>query len=660
MGRGGALALAAAALAAGGPGSQDPADPALGRAREEIAAGRFDVALALLQPLLAQEVPDPEARRLERAARGIAVLSIDTPGRKFAAVVTPLDPAGLGPRGQDLRPGDTPVANLEVEVGLYQLTLTAEGGRVVMREVRIERGADGFPAPARVVVDRDDPEGFCFVPSGRFRFGGGPRTAEHPRQHEAREVELPGFWIGRSEATNREYAAFLDSISDHELWRSLVPSTWRTGFPPEGFDEVPVSGIDEVRAVAYAAWRGDRLPTEQEWEKAGRGSVGRIYPWGNDPAEIDGLPVSLSEATARSTDVSPFGVRGLVSQVMEWTRGVGGGWQARGGSYAERGLNTSPDYRLMLRLDFVRSADPDYAGVRLARSLPPADPRAGLRDPDPGVRLEAVKALGRAAAGRLAEEGDPFVVAALVRAAGLPAEAPTAVAEVAAWLGIAGARDRLASSGSAEAAAALARVGDPRGLVRLAKLGGAEAEREIDRFVRTQGRAAAALALLESDEAAARRRGLDLASGTDSLDVIARLRRIGEEAAASKAAANLALQGEPLGSAELRITVGDAEAAERDPPRSRRRRRALADGLLAAAPRAARGGRGFPGRGGGNPADRTRSRVGLPSSRGRPPRPESRGCLPRRAPRQGLHAGRLGAGVPRPGQGAVRGGDRPQ
>lgn len=559
-----ALVAAGIAVAASETAAQDTADSALRLAREEIAAGRFDVALAALQPLLAKDPPNPEARRLERAARGITTLSVETPGRRFGVVLTPLDPATLSPRGQDLRPGDTPVGDLELEVGIYQLKLTADGGRrSMMREVRVERGLDGFPRPARVEIDRDDPEGFCFVPAGRFRFGGGPRTAEHSRQHDPVEIDLPGFWIGRNEATNREYAAFLDSIADYALWRSLVPSTWRAGFPPDGFDDVPVSGIDEFRAVAYAAWRGDRLPTEQEWEKAGRGSVGRIYPWGNDPAGVDGLPLSLSEVTAPSTDVSPFGVRGLVSQVMEWTRAAGGaGWQARGGSYAERGLNASPDYRLMLRLDFVRSPDPDYAGVRLARSLLLVDPRQGIRDPDPGVRLEAAKALDRVVAReRLADESDPFVIAALLRVTGeLPAGARASVAEVAAWLGFEGARERLAAVGSPEQ---LARLGDVRGLVELAKKGGASAEREIERFVRSQGAAAAAIALLSSNEPALRRRGGELAVGTDSPDALALLRRVGEEAAAEKAASKLTLRGEPVEGAGLRIAIGDHESAQR-------------------------------------------------------------------------------------------------
>jgi formylglycine-generating enzyme required for sulfatase activity len=152
---------------------------------------------------------------------------------------------------------------------------------------------------------RSDPE-LVEVPAGPFRMGtldaDGPAIiAEYAHAHvidrflakemPQHEVEVGAFKIARLPVTNREYAAFVTATG------ARPPRSWPEGTLPEGRGNHPVVRIDHDEAVAYAAWlagetgRPFRLPTEAEWEKAARGTDGRVYPWGNyfDPARCNTL-----------------------------------------------------------------------------------------------------------------------------------------------------------------------------------------------------------------------------------------------------------------------------------------------------------------------------------------------------------------------------------
>ena len=99
--------------------------------------------------------------------------------------------------------------------------------------------------------------------------------------------------------------------------------------------------VDWFDAYAYAKWKGHRLPTEQEWEKAARGTDGRKYPWGDDPTQIKQVNTSAdyndhdpgakgltdgynrwSPVDAMTGDRSPYGVMDMAGNVAEWTATV--------------------------------------------------------------------------------------------------------------------------------------------------------------------------------------------------------------------------------------------------------------------------------------------------------------------------------------------------
>ena len=188
------------------------------------------------------------------------------------------------------------------------------------------------------------------IPAGEFIYQNGQK------------VTLPDFWIDRYEVTMGQYAKFLDDLAKHPSaefdhpqqpkGKLHVPRDWaiyygRASSTFAGYRKVkyvpidlncPVFLVDYWDAYAYAKWKGRRLPTEQEWEKAARGTDGRAYPWGNDwnpknvnaggdftptvgpdyKPNVDGF-VWWSPVDAITGDRSPTGIMDMAGNVSEWT-----------------------------------------------------------------------------------------------------------------------------------------------------------------------------------------------------------------------------------------------------------------------------------------------------------------------------------------------------
>ena len=137
-----------------------------------------------------------------------------------------------------------------------------------------------------------------------------------------REVYLDAFYLDKYEVTVSRYARFLQatgSVKPPEGWEELVLDSG---------GELPVVGVDWRDADAYCRWAAKRLPTDAEWEKAARGTDGRIYPWGNDeptPARANfgksaasAYQGGLAAVGSHDAGKSPFGVQDLGGNVSEW------------------------------------------------------------------------------------------------------------------------------------------------------------------------------------------------------------------------------------------------------------------------------------------------------------------------------------------------------
>jgi formylglycine-generating enzyme required for sulfatase activity len=128
-------------------------------------------------------------------------------------------------------------------------------------------------------------------------------------------VYLDAYWIDRTEVTNAQYRQCVEAGACEE------PGCWENNYL--NAPEQPVVCVSWYDARDYAAWVGGRLPTEAEWEKAARGTDGRIYPWGNNPpdcqkANYSGCAGNPLPVGSHPDGASPYGALDMAGNVWEW------------------------------------------------------------------------------------------------------------------------------------------------------------------------------------------------------------------------------------------------------------------------------------------------------------------------------------------------------
>jgi len=244
-------------------------------------------------------------------------------------VVRPLLRAAADPDGE--------VAGLAVQalVGMGEAVrgLVAEALRGTDRRLRlaalrylVERPGD--PLCQQVPWEGILGQPMVWIPPGPFLMGsdrGKDRQAfdDELPQHQ---VTLPGYWIGRYPVTVAQFRAFVEA-SGH---RPQDPDSLK------GPDDHPMVRVSWYDALAYCRWLSERaaipvtLPSEAEWEKAARGTDGRIYPWGDEPPDEGqcnfGNNVKETTPVGRYSPQgdSPYGCVEMAGNVWEWTRSLWG------------------------------------------------------------------------------------------------------------------------------------------------------------------------------------------------------------------------------------------------------------------------------------------------------------------------------------------------
>ncbi|MCB8966809.1 MAG: SUMF1/EgtB/PvdO family nonheme iron enzyme [Ardenticatenaceae bacterium] len=168
------------------------------------------------------------------------------------------------------------------------------------------------------------------IPAGEFLYG-----------DEKETVYLDEFWIAKTPVTNAAYKRFLDANPSYNVPAYNWDKQRRTY--SEGKADHPVVLVSWHDAKAYAAWAGMELPTEQQWEKAARGTDGWFYPWGDKwqdnycNTKETGIKTTTPVGQFSPQGNSPYGCVDMVGNVWEWTDSpsqVGKEWRVlRGGSF---------------------------------------------------------------------------------------------------------------------------------------------------------------------------------------------------------------------------------------------------------------------------------------------------------------------------------------
>lgn len=202
-----------------------------------------------------------------------------------------------------------------------------------------------------------------YVPGGTFTMGA---VGFYADEAPLRAVTVDGFWIDRTEVTNRQFAEFVDAtgyvtLAERGLdgvvppgaavfrfpddvvkgeWAYEGEASWRhplgTGSSLGGREDYPVVQIALEDARAYASWKGRALPTEVQFEYAARGGLeGKTYAWGDEfnpdgkwmANNWQGLFPFFDEGADGFRGLAPvgcfpangYGAYDMIGNVWEWT-----------------------------------------------------------------------------------------------------------------------------------------------------------------------------------------------------------------------------------------------------------------------------------------------------------------------------------------------------
>lgn len=269
-----------------------------------------------------------------------------------------------------------------VVVGYWLLFSRGRATRTPASQVKVEQPTVtptpplAPPKPGAPVA----PEGMVAIAAGSFTIG---RNGADPLEQPQHAIDLPAFFIDRTEVTNAAYKKFVDATGHNP------PTNWSGADFPNQRESFPVTGITWQDASDYAAWAGKRLPSEDEWEAAARGTDGRIYPWGNlwrsglanigskpDDITAEKYPSGIKQVGQYPQGASPAGAVDMIGNAWEWVADEIAAYP--GNSEAKLTLKPGVSYRVIRggAYDGNKAHDATYRGYLDANQ---AYPKVGFR-----------------------------------------------------------------------------------------------------------------------------------------------------------------------------------------------------------------------------------------------------------------------------------------
>lgn len=166
---------------------------------------------------------------------------------------------------------------------------------------------------------------FVKIQAGEFTMGSDESIFNEEKPQHI--VNLPEYWIGKTEVTVAQFSVFINEKNYESPYYLDISNK----------SNHPVVNVTWIDCVSFCRWMSNickqiifRLPSEAEWEKAARGTDGRIYPWGDDKPDSTRCNFDKKEkdtkpvGSYKSLGVSPYGCDDMAGNVWEWTNSLWG------------------------------------------------------------------------------------------------------------------------------------------------------------------------------------------------------------------------------------------------------------------------------------------------------------------------------------------------